>query len=230
MKPIWKRDAYREFISSQRTNLDRDTTTIVVFLAAHLPDVSSQPIQRAAKMIREAWENPLRAARRMYVSYRNGETIRAWEVANVFRTIRAYRAECRRSRAAARPDTLPHAPSKGWQINYTTPPMPSASAFVEIHQPAERRPAVVLVTPTEKPLIRGVKQPHPLTPAQANVIMALLQAWPHGLRKDELPKRSGQPDAVNILKKIKAFSQEWDAAIELPGSRGRGRGYRIADW
>jgi hypothetical protein len=90
------------------------------------------------------------------------------------------------------------------------------------------RPAVVLDKPRARPKVRG-QEVEALTPPRANVIMALLKAWPKSLSKAELPKRSGHPDAVNLLKEV-AKLPGWDSAIELPGSKGRGRGYRIADW
>jgi hypothetical protein len=88
-------------------------------------------------------------------------------------------------------------------------------------------PPVILGKPGEKPKIRGKEVPS-LTVARYNVVMTLLKVWPNGLSKDELPDKSGHPDAVNVIKEVRKLSPEWESVILLPGRTQRGLGYRIA--
>lgn len=89
------------------------------------------------------------------------------------------------------------------------------------------RPPVQLGKPTDPPKIRGVEVQR-LTPGKYNVISTLLKVWPKGLSKDGLADKSGHPDAVNMLKELSGQCPRWKEVIVLPGTEGRGEGYRIA--
>jgi hypothetical protein len=64
-----------------------------------------------------------------------------------------------------------------------------------------------------------------LTPAQHNVVQALLDAGPAGLDKKQLVKKSGHGDAVNVLKRLKESDANWGKVIQMAGQAGVG--YRI---
>jgi hypothetical protein len=74
------------------------------------------------------------------------------------------------------------------------------------------------------PLILG-KAKDVLTPAQYNVIQALLDAGSGGLNKDELEDKSGHSDARKILKRVADSDPDWMSVIRLAGSTGKR--YRI---
>lgn len=121
----------------------------------------------------------------------------------------------------------------GYPIPYKSP-LPAAHLATNDqdrdHEPEIKvipGPAVVLGRVGAKPTVFG-KELDVLTPARHNVIQALLKVWPEGLSKDELPRKSGHRDAVNVIKTVKKLSDEWNAAVLTPGRSGRGLGYRIA--
>ena len=70
----------------------------------------------------------------------------------------------------------------------------------------------------------------PLSAARAEVIEALLNVYPRGLRKGQLWPRSGWKSARRLLRALVKDSEEGRSAIVFPGQSGRGMGYRIADW
>jgi hypothetical protein len=94
--------------------------------------------------------------------------------------------------------------------------------------PETSRPAVILGKPSDKPKVRGKEVPR-LSGPRYNVVKALSDAWPGSLSKDELVRKSGHSDAVNILKRLHGNERtpDWASAIEL--AEDPGVGYRIAD-
>jgi len=68
--------------------------------------------------------------------------------------------------------------------------------------------------------------PRRVTDSEANVLIAFIEAG-GPLTKDELVNRSGQDDAVRILKRIQKNYPEFARYIRLPGGKGQG-GYWAA--
>lgn len=85
---------------------------------------------------------------------------------------------------------------------------------------------VILTGPSTPPIVNERPQPV-LTRAQYNVIKALWGAAPGRLSKRELIDRSGHTDAVNILKAVRAFNDDWRSVIDLPGEPGKGYGLLV---
>lgn len=83
---------------------------------------------------------------------------------------------------------------------------------------------VVLRGLSEGPIVCG-KEKAPLTPAQYDVVKALLDAGDRGLSKDELDHKSDRGEARKILKRLADSDEDWKAVIPFPGKAG-GR-YRI---
>lgn len=107
---------------------------------------------------------------------------------------------------------------------------PHEAPVPEPDPPPSTEPAscpVVLRGVDKRPLVRG-NEVSKLTPSRYFVIQALVEAWPDGLGKDELPRRSGCPAAVNMLRQLANGSPPWEGVILFPGNVGRGLGYRIA--
>jgi hypothetical protein len=65
-----------------------------------------------------------------------------------------------------------------------------------------------------------------LTPARFDVVMTLVNAFPGKLNKDQLPRKSGHNDAVNMLKALAKSDQDWNSVILLAGSPGKGYGLK----
>jgi hypothetical protein len=78
--------------------------------------------------------------------------------------------------------------------------------------------------PGKPPIVLGKKKPV-LTPAQYNVVQALLLAGEGGLSKDELDKKSGHKEARKILKRLASSGADWASVIHFP--RRKGMRYRI---
>jgi hypothetical protein len=103
-----------------------------------------------------------------------------------------------------------------WQ--HSSPTVPSLSSG------AGNGSVAVLLDETRcSALVRGVSVE--LTRAQFDVIKAVLDAWPKGLKKGLLIRKSGHTDAVGILTRL-AKKPHWKDVIQLPGRAGKG--YRIA--
>lgn len=90
--------------------------------------------------------------------------------------------------------------------------------------PLPREMRLILRRLTEPPIIGGVEKSL-LTPAQFNVLTALVNAGESGLTKDELVTKSDHEDAVGILKRLHKRDADWAAVTPLPGRTG-GR-YRV---
>jgi hypothetical protein len=93
------------------------------------------------------------------------------------------------------------------------------------HEPATPTgPRVVLGKCSDAPIVNGKKKV-PLTPAQYDVVKALLDAGENGLTKDLLDRNSKHGDARKILARIANKDDDWKGVIHFPGITG-GR-YRI---
>ncbi len=102
-----------------------------------------------------------------------------------------------------------------------SPPVVEATPDMATGSP--KAPAVVLNGQGSPVIVLG-KEKEPVTAAQYDVLVALLDA-PNGLAKDALAKNSRHTDAVKILKRIAKIDADWAAVIGLAG-KPNGR-YRI---
>jgi hypothetical protein len=95
-------------------------------------------------------------------------------------------------------------------------PVQGAGPAVAQAEPARPAPSVILSGQRKPPI--GLGKPKPvLTPAQYNVVQALVQAGAGGLSLDELEGKSGHPDARHILERVAAKDDDWRAVIHLAG-------------
>jgi hypothetical protein len=60
------------------------------------------------------------------------------------------------------------------------------------------------------------------TTGQYNVVQTLINAYPNRLTKSVLGVKSGHPDAVNILKRLRKKHKSWERVIHLAGVAGGG--------
>ena len=86
--------------------------------------------------------------------------------------------------------------------------------------PVAQSERVKLYGRDEEPEIDGKPAPK-LTPAQYDVIKALLEAGPFGLGKDDLDIRSGHTEARKLLKATVKKLSAWGEVIAFPGTTGR---------
>ncbi len=92
------------------------------------------------------------------------------------------------------------------------------------NKPVAQSTEVMLFGRADNPWVKG-KEKQPLTPAQYDVVMALIQAGDSGLTKDRLNAKSRHGDARKIMKRLADSDPDWKAVLLLPGKTGRR--YRI---
>jgi len=102
-------------------------------------------------------------------------------------------------------------------------PLPGHYRLIRPAQAELRSPRIKLRSCSESVDIDG-KVYGVLTFPGYNVVQALMEAGNDGLTKDELVRKSGHDDAVNILKRL-AKKPGWNTVIKLAGVPGRR--YRI---
>jgi hypothetical protein len=76
------------------------------------------------------------------------------------------------------------------------------------------QPRVILGAKGEKAIVLG--KARPLTPGHHDIVRVLLDAGKEGLSKDDLIRKSGHGDAVNMLKRL-ASDPCWTKVVHLPG-------------
>lgn len=64
-----------------------------------------------------------------------------------------------------------------------------------------------------------------ITPGMYNVLVACIEAGPAGLHKDDLVRKSGQPDAPRLFRQLAALDDELSVVVRRPGKSWRG--YRV---
>src|SRR5262249_10243169 len=111
-------------------------------------------------------------------------------------------------------------------IRYGVKP-PYASPVYELKRvdtlQACKRSSVELRGREVRPIVFG-KELRPLTDAEFNILTSLIGVFPDGMSGSELATKSGHPDAVRTLKKLKNKAG-WTKAIATPG-RYRTDSYR----
>jgi hypothetical protein len=82
--------------------------------------------------------------------------------------------------------------------------------YTDDHCPVE-------LTGQHKPIWILGKDVPALTATKYAVIQTLINAYPHSVSKYDLEKKSGSPDAVNVLKRIRQSHTQWNKVIRLAG-------------
>lgn len=113
------------------------------------------------------------------------------------------------------------------RTNLITPPTPTTSSTTS---PAVAQPQRPPARPFEfsdfsKPPVVNGNTKKMLTQAEHDILMALEEAGPRGLSKDELDEKSDHPEARKYLRKL-ADDPDWRSVILFPEQKGRG-GYRL---
>ena len=92
-------------------------------------------------------------------------------------------------------------------------------------QPVATSKHVKLFGPGEQPVVKNEKKPI-LTKARYDVVKALLDAGEAGLHKDALAVKSKHSEPQKRLYEL-VKDRDWKSVIQLPGTNGQGKGYRI---
>ena len=80
----------------------------------------------------------------------------------------------------------------------------------------EKRCSVVLLGPTERPIVLG-RELERVTQPQYEILQALIVAGERGLSLDELKRFSGHHTAEKTLKRLAKKFAEWNQVVLLPG-------------
>lgn len=86
---------------------------------------------------------------------------------------------------------------------------------------------VILGDPDKLPTVFGKVQEAILSDREHHIVKVLVQVWPGRLSISEIEHKSSSTEPSKVLSKLKKKSPEWERAISMAGSPGRGYGLAI---
>lgn len=108
------------------------------------------------------------------------------------------------------------------------PPTVLSASFPSVPALSEQSPSPLPFdfSDFKKPPVVNGNTKRMLTQAEHDILVALLEAGPRGLTKDELDEKSGHTEARKYLRKLASEDPDWASVILFPEQKCRG-GYRL---